>query len=342
MPHAGSQVILCGLPVHFDTYKGCSHGCKYCFTTRKTDISKLGDGEGVEAIRRFIEGRRTQETNWCDWNIPLHWGAMSDPFQPIELERGNSKRILELFAETKYPFVVSTKGAAIIRPDYIALLKRCNVVVQVSAVCDKYDRIEPGAPTFRERLEIIRVLSKSVTRVNVRVQPYIPDVRDDVLNVLPLFSSSGVHGVILEGMKGITKQAGMIKLGGDMVYPVSTLVNHFTAIKKEAHRLGMKFYCGENRLRSMSDELTCCGIEGLAGFKGNDYNICSIMNGSNAKPTRAMMEPNTALCFKGMFQRTVKCNAIKRHPFASAMNAYMRSRLQKCIAMFSGFSNADT
>nr|DAF74095.1 MAG TPA: Radical SAM superfamily [Caudoviricetes sp.] len=71
----GSQIVICDLPIHFDTYKGCSHACKYCFAKKKTDIREIEKDNCIESLCRFIEGRRTQETNWYDWNIPLHWGG---------------------------------------------------------------------------------------------------------------------------------------------------------------------------------------------------------------------------------------------------------------------------
>ena len=43
----GTQVILCNLPVRFDTYKGCSHGCKYCFAQKKQNIAKIQKSETV-------------------------------------------------------------------------------------------------------------------------------------------------------------------------------------------------------------------------------------------------------------------------------------------------------
>ena len=86
MPSCGSQIILCEVPIRFDNYVGCSHGCKYCFVTRKADISQVKLGESTQALREFIAGKRTTDTQWCDWNIPLHWGGMSDPFQPAELQ----------------------------------------------------------------------------------------------------------------------------------------------------------------------------------------------------------------------------------------------------------------
>mgnify|MGYP002623909513 CR=1 FL=1 len=134
----GTQVILCNLPVRFDTYKGCSHGCKYCFAQKKANIAKIQRDETVEALRSFVEGKRGRETAWCDWNIPIHWGGMSDPFQPIEKNIRASYECLKLLAETKCPFVVSTKGKLVADEEYLSLLEKCNCVVQISMVCSKY------------------------------------------------------------------------------------------------------------------------------------------------------------------------------------------------------------
>lgn len=81
---------------------------------------------------------------------------MSDPFQPCEKVHRISYEALKIFAETKYPFIVSTKGKLICEDDYLSLLKQCNAVVQVSMVCSKYDVLEKGAPKYSERLEMLR------------------------------------------------------------------------------------------------------------------------------------------------------------------------------------------
>ena len=181
----GSQVILCNLPIRFDTYKGCSHGCRYCFAQKKRNIGKIERDETVEAMRSFIEGKRSRETAWCDWNIPIHWGGMSDPFQPIEKNIRASYECLKLLAETQYPFVVSTKGRLAADPEYLDLLARCNCVVQVSMVCSKYDQLEPGTLSYEERLQVARALAQRVQRVIVRIQPYMPEVFADVMKNIP-------------------------------------------------------------------------------------------------------------------------------------------------------------
>lgn len=318
MPECGSQVTICDVPIRFDTYEGCSHGCKYCFVQKKADLYDIKKGESIEVLRSFIKGNRTVNTNWCDWNIPLHWGGMSDPFQPIEKQYRYSLEALKVFKETQYPFIVSTKGKLVAEKEYLDLLKDCNCVVQISMACSMYDKIEPGCPTFEERLKMLEKVSK-VTRVNVRVQPYMVEAHDEIKKNIERFAKAGAYGVIFEGMKFARKQKGLVKVGGDMVYPIKALKPRFEELKRICHENGLKFYSGENRLRKIGDSLCCCGIDGMKGFKENKFNVNHLVNGDIESPTPKMSEVNTAQCFKGKYQSAGSSQIILERNFRDMM-----------------------
>lgn len=323
----GSQVVLCEYPIRLDTYRGCSHGCRYCFAQSKTDIATVKPDNCVESLKRFIEGNRTQTTKWCDWRIPLHWGGISDPFQPAEREIGVSLKALEVFAETGYPFIVSTKGKLIAEEPYISLIRRCNAVVQVSMVCSSYDRLEPGAPTFEERLEMVRALSGAARRVVVRAQPYITNVRDEFIGNLARFAEAGAWGVTVEGMKFKEAKPGLVKVRGDFCYDDDTLRLHYERIKRECERVGLHFLCAENRLRAMGESTACCGCGDLEGFKGNKFNAVSNVDGE-AEPTPRMREAGTAHCFKGIHQNTEFEHKAKKVSFAEQMEEESKALLE--------------
>lgn len=271
MPRTGSQITICDLPVRFDTYRGCSHACRYCFANRKRDISTIESDESAISLENFINGQRSGSLAWCDWNIPIHFGGMSDPFQPIEREKRRTLAALEVLRKYKYPFVISTKNKMIAEEPYFSILKGCNVVVQISAACREYDQIERGASTFEERLQAMRALSPYV-RVIVRVQPYLPELFVSISKSLKKFADAGVYGITVEGMKYIKKKAGTIPLNGDNVYPAKLLREHFLRLRDIAHGLGMRFYSAENRLRNLGDNLCCCGVDGM-GWKVNTGNL---------------------------------------------------------------------
>ena len=174
-------------------------------------------------------------------------------------------------------------------------------------VCGRYDKLEPGTPSYEERLEIVKTVAARVKRVIIRVQPYMPEVFRDVMENIPRIKEAGAYGIVTEGMKFAKAKPGMIRIGGDSCYPRAVLERDFLQIRQEAHRNGLRFYCGENRLRAMGDDMCCCGIDGLPGFKGNDYNLCMILNGKTPEPTEHMKKVGTGgaskACAKTQEQR---------------------------------------
>lgn len=319
MPECGSQCWLCDLPVRFDTYRGCTHGCKYCFVQRKSGL-EVQPHESAKQLAQFIAGKRTGETRWADWDIPIHWGGMSDPFQPCEKSMKRSLEALQLLAETGYPCVISTKGKLCIEEPYLSLIGQGNIVMQVSAVCSKYDALEPGAPSYEERLHMVEVLSKTAKRVIVRAQPYICDVFNDVRDNIKRIADAGAHGIVFEGMKFNRKKPGTVRCGADFVIPVQYLKADFERLRGECHKHGLAFYAGENRLRAMGDSLTCCGVDGLEGFKPNTYNLAHILNGDKVIPGGVLLQPGTATPFQTVYQTAgYYRKVIKGKSFAEVM-----------------------
>ena len=315
----GSQAVLCEYPVRLDTYSGCSHGCKYCFARTKVDIEKVTMKNCAKHLRSFIEGKRNGVTKWCDWAIPLHWGGLSDPFQPIERRGGASLECLKIFAETKYPVIISTKGKLITEEPYLSILRECNAVVQVSMVCSSYDRMEPGAPSFEERLSMVSRLAGNCRRVIVRAQPYITGVKREFLSNIPRFAKAGAHGVTVEGMKFKKGKPGLVKVRGDYCYPEDLLEAHYALIRDACHDVGLAFYCAENRLRPMGDSPACCGCGDIPGFRGNRFNAVSLLNGIDCSPTERMKEVGTAMCFKAIHQSPGSSIELRKESFASQM-----------------------
>lgn len=327
MPKCGSQIILCEVPIRYDTYSGCSHGCKYCFACRKGNIEKIGIGESYNVLKKFIEGDRTGgDVNWCDWDIPIHWGGMSDPFQPIEREKGLSLKVLKLFRETQYPFIVSTKNKLIAEGEYFEEIIKCNCVVQFSAISPKYDKLELGASTFKERMEAAKKIAKEGIRVNIRMQPYTTQVLEDVLEEIPMLADIGVYGIILEGIKYFKKQPGFIRIGGDYCYPTERLRRDFELIKKKAHEYGLKFYSGENRLRQMGDDTCCCGVDGM-GWKTNKANLLNAIIGNELEYTEAMKKKGTAMAYRsGLMQDTISGYVIKEMSYEEVTDITLKDK----------------
>jgi hypothetical protein len=174
-------------------------------------------------------------------------------------------------------------------------------------VCDKYDKLESGAPSFKERLQMVSILSKNSRRVIVRVQPYMHEVLNDLLNNLPKLKDAGVYGITIEGMKFFCKQAKgniLVKVGGDYCYPVELLKKDFTIIRDKCRQLGLHFFCAENRLRNMGEDRCCCGVAGLDNFGQTfKFNTNHLPYGEKIEATPAMKKQGSAWIFKVFHQK---------------------------------------
>jgi hypothetical protein len=190
-------------------------------------------------------------------------------------------------------------------------------------VCSSYDVLEKGCPSFEERLKMLEKVSAKVKRTIVRIQPYMCEVFDEVYNNLEKFKQAGAYGVIVEGMKFSKKKDGMVRVGFDFLYPYENIKKDFLKLKEKAHSIGLKIYAGENRIRALGDNLTCCGIDGLEGFIPNNFNLNNILNGKKPIPTKQQKEKNTGHCFRALEANTIGGNIVDKQSFAfNMLNIY--------------------
>ena len=246
-------------------------------------------------------------------------GGVSDPFQPEEEKHRCTLEVLKVLKETQYPFIVSTKGRLVAEEPYLTLLSECNAVVQISMTSPLLDKLEKGAPTFKERIEMAEKVSPKVKRVIARVQPYLPQCKQTLIKALPDMKKAGIHGITIEGMKFKKKKPGTVRLGGDWAYPDDTLKRDYLEIRSHCRELGLAFWCAENRLRSLGDSTACCGCGDIPGFEGNPFNCVSVKNGSGAVATGKMRDKGTANCFSSISQSAGIYDLIKQKSFYEMM-----------------------
>lgn len=319
--NCGSVCSTCDYPIRIDTYKGCSHACAYCFVRQKYDISVISPISTTKSLTNFINGKRNFETRWCDWNIPLHWGGNSDPFQICEKEHHKSLDCLKIFAETQYPFIVSTKNPVLLLEEpYFSLIQKCNCVLQVSMACSKYDKLEKGCPTYEERLNAVSVLSPVVQRIVVRLRPYFPDCHKDILKEIPRMANAGVYGICVAAFVSKTKQKGMTNYSGHYMFDNDLLFPKYKELKKVCHESNIKFLCSEPGLDHMSDSRDCCGCEGLKGFKPSVFNTTHLaLDNPPPEPTEAMKQKGTYQPFKCLGQSQAWAIYCKDKTYAELM-----------------------
>ena len=173
--------------VTINPYRGCEHGCIYCYarpTHAYLDMSPGLDFETQLVIKpdapRLLRTALAKKNYQCQ-TIAL--GSNTDPYQPIEREYRITRQILEILSEHHHPVTIVTKSALIERDiDILSeMAKRHLVQVMVSiTTLDKVlaRKMEPRASTPARRLEAIQRLSAAGIPTGVMTAPVIPVLND--------------------------------------------------------------------------------------------------------------------------------------------------------------------
>jgi DNA repair photolyase len=174
-------------------YRGCEHGCVYCYARPSHGYLNLSAGLDFEtklfAKTNAAERLRAELAKPNYACTPINLGANTDPYQPIERRYRLTRAVLELFAETRHPVTIVTKNALIERDlDLLVPLARQNLVyafVSVTTLDNTLaSRLEPRASAPHARLRAIRALSEAGVPVGVFVAPLIPMLTDAELEAV--------------------------------------------------------------------------------------------------------------------------------------------------------------
>jgi DNA repair photolyase len=176
-----------GMPFEWtlNPYRGCTHGCHYCYARRYQTQFELGSDDEFASIilvkTNFVEVLRTEldKPSWTREYIAL--GTATDCYQPIEGYYKLTRRSLEALCEHRNPVGVITKGPMIVRDkDVLAELTRrtdCSVYISVPTVDEEaWRQLEPGTAHPLQRLRAVRELADAGVRTGVLMNPIVPGI----------------------------------------------------------------------------------------------------------------------------------------------------------------------
>lgn len=171
-------------------YRGCEHGCVYCFARPTHSYLNLSPGLDFETriVAKVNAAERLRETLASPRYEPrsLVLGTATDAYQPVERRLGITRRLIEVLAETGHPFSVVTKSSGIERDlDLIAPMAAqglVSVYLSVTTLDNDLARIlEPRAAAPARRLRTLRALAEAGVPVGVSVSPIIPFINEPEL-----------------------------------------------------------------------------------------------------------------------------------------------------------------
>ncbi|MGH7321256.1 MAG: radical SAM protein [Candidatus Rokuibacteriota bacterium] len=184
-------------------YRGCTHGCHYCFARRYHayfDLTPGDDFTGVIFVKVNAPAVLRAELARPGWRRdPVAVGTATDPYQPIEGRYRLTRRVLEALAESATPTSLVTKGTLVIRDGDVLedLEARAGATICMSITTldvDRWRRLEPGTPPPAQRLRAVAALSARGIAAGVLLAPIIPGLTADRANLEAVIHAAADHG----------------------------------------------------------------------------------------------------------------------------------------------------
>ena len=191
-------------------YKGCEHGCIYCYARPTHGFLDLSPGLDFET-RIFVKRQPVERLREA-FEKPgyecktLAIGTNTDPYQPGEKRYRVTRRLLETLLEYRHPVSITTKGKLILRD--LDLLRELaagvlvSVAVSITTLDDRLKaKLEPRTASPRARLRIVRELAGANVPVGVMMAPVIPFINDNEIETVVARSAEAgaafVHYIML-------------------------------------------------------------------------------------------------------------------------------------------------
>ncbi|MWB77985.1 PA0069 family radical SAM protein [Pseudooceanicola sp. 216_PA32_1] len=174
-------------------YRGCEHGCIYCFA--RPTHAWLGLSAGLDFETKLVArpeapevlGRELRAKSYTV--APIAIGTNTDPYQPVEKTWGVTRACLEVLREARHPVAIVTKGTLVLRDLDILSDMAAQGLVRVGISLTTLDpalsrKMEPRAPAPAKRLQVIRALADAGVPVRVMTSPLIPALTDHELEAM--------------------------------------------------------------------------------------------------------------------------------------------------------------
>ena len=176
-----------------NAYRGCEHGCIYCFARPTHAYHDLSPGLDIES--RLFDKPDAPRLLVAELSkrgyrpAPIAMGTNTDPYQPIEQDWRITRDCIEILRDCRHPLIITTKSDRVLRDlDLLSDMARDGLVavgISVTSLDPQIARsLEPRAPRPDKRLEAIRRLAEAGIPAHVNVAPVIPAITDHEMEAI--------------------------------------------------------------------------------------------------------------------------------------------------------------
>ena len=208
-----------GMPFDWtlNPYRGCTHGCHYCFARRyhaQFEMDSSDEFASVILVKQNIVAVLSRELDRPSWTRELvAFGTATDPYQPIEGHYKLSRALIQALARGRTPFGLITKGPMVVR-DIDVLIEHARaahhtVYMSVPTVDeDAWQQLEPGTAHPLQRLRAVRALVDAGINAGVLMAPIVPGFSSSRHKIERTIKAIADHGARFVGCNVMYLQDG--------------------------------------------------------------------------------------------------------------------------------------
>lgn len=184
-----SSLCTCPSKLTFNPYTGCGHNCVYCYAS--SYIPRFSDCRPKKDLLKRLKSEATRLKGET-----VSMSNSSDPYPPIEQELGLTRECLKTLSDSNCRIQIVTKSTIVARDADLLGDAAATVAFTITTINDDLaKRIEPNAPTPRDRLKTVKLLTSRGIPVMVRIDPIIPYVNEDASELVSELSNIGVRHI---------------------------------------------------------------------------------------------------------------------------------------------------
>jgi len=313
------QFYHCSVPFRLDTYRGCQYSCAYCFAVDRNLSMRMYEVQpaDISLIECYFKKSFEKTDQSRDVivqclrrRIPVHFGGMSDPFQPTERKLKITLKTLTILKKYDYPTILSTKSDLMLEKEYLEAINGMKIAIQITLTTSNNSiakKLEPNAPSVEKRLEAFSALSDMGIWSACRLQPLIPRVNTQDLELIDRLSDAGCKHVMIEHYKLPTycnkaRRKAMSEIcsfdiekyyrekcpapsGMFFELPPKEKIKNLRKLVRRIHEKSMTYGAADNDLHHFGDHFCCCGVGNLQGFENifRHHNTKAVFDGGHAQ-----------------------------------------------------------
>ena len=165
-------------------YRGCIHGCKYCYAMYSHDYLKDNNFFDTVYYKSNIIELLESELSSLNWKKEvINIGGVTDSYQPAEKELGLTREVLKLMIKYKNPIIISTKSDLILRDidliNELSNITYVNIAFTITTMDEDIRcKLEPNSSPSIDRFKALKELKKTNAVLGVHIMPIIPNLTD--------------------------------------------------------------------------------------------------------------------------------------------------------------------